>query len=152
MNALRHTRSVYLLAGLLLCACGHDAKRTNPLDPELTPPVRLQAATDDTAGTVTLTWTQYEGEQPFGEYRVLRKVPGLEVVDTLAVIADISVTHSAPAGTFGGSRWQTFAQEDGLAGAVWSMYQSSDGLMWFGTIGSGVSRYDSMDQCDTGGE
>ena len=94
MNTIiSNSKSICLLGGLfLLGACGHDAKRTNPLDPQLTPPVELQIALDDTAGTVTLTWIQYEGEQPFGEYRVLRKVPGLEVVDTLAVIADISFT------------------------------------------------------------
>jgi hypothetical protein len=35
------TKSIYLLAGIfLLGACSHDAKRSNPLDPQLTPPVR----------------------------------------------------------------------------------------------------------------
>ncbi|MBI3242865.1 MAG: fibronectin type III domain-containing protein, partial [Chloroflexi bacterium] len=74
---------VALLLALLSC---HDAPRTNPFDPALTPAVELQVALDDTAGTATLTWTRYEGQQPFREYRVLRKVPGLEAVDTLVSI------------------------------------------------------------------
>ena len=44
-------------------------------------------AVDDTAGTATLTWTQYEGDQPFAEYHILRRVQGLESGDTLATIA-----------------------------------------------------------------
>jgi hypothetical protein len=49
---------------VLLVAC-HDARRENPLDPALTPPVELQVALDDTAGTATLTWSAYAGDQPF---------------------------------------------------------------------------------------
>ena len=78
--------AIVLLLGLAAC---HDAPRTNPFDPALTPPVELQVALDDTAGTATLTWTRYEGQQSFREYRVLRKVPGLEKVDTLAYIAAV---------------------------------------------------------------
>lgn len=64
--------SLWWLAGPLLLAWSHDAPRDNPLDPQLTPPVQLQVALDDTAGTATLTWTRYEGEAEFGEYWVLR--------------------------------------------------------------------------------
>ena len=41
---------------LPLLAC-HDSKRENPFDPVLTSAPQLQVALDDTAGTVTLTWT-----------------------------------------------------------------------------------------------
>ena len=84
------TKSIWLLTGLLaLTACGHDSKRDNPLDPELTPPVQLQVAIDDTAGTATLSWAPYEGEAPFAAYWVLRKVQGLDTVDTLAVVQNV---------------------------------------------------------------
>ena len=54
---------------------------------------------------------------------------------------------------YDGVNWQTFTQEDGLADdLVNSVYQSSDGAMWFGTNPGGVSRYDSIGQCRTGGE
>ena len=81
-------------AGLLvvaLAAC-HDAPRDNPFDPELTSAVEMEMTLDDTAGTVTLTWTPYEGEQPFAEYWVLRKRGGMEAVDTLAVLSQMSQT------------------------------------------------------------
>ena len=86
--------SLRWLAGLLLLAlaCSHDAPRDNPLDPQLTPPVELQVALEDTAGTATLTWSRYEGKAKFGAYWVLRKVPGLEAVDTLASIGDMLQT------------------------------------------------------------
>jgi hypothetical protein len=63
--------------------CSHDAKRENPLDPRLSPPVELTVAVDDTAGTVTLTWSA-SADPTFSKYLVLRKVSGLELVDTLA--------------------------------------------------------------------
>ena len=86
-------RHLWLLTGLaLLLACGHDSKRDNPLDPALTPAVELEVSLDDSAGAATLTWTPYDGDTPFAEYRVLRKVPGLETVDTLAAIADVQAT------------------------------------------------------------
>ena len=59
------------LAGplLLAFACTHDAPRDNPLDPQLTPPVSLQVALNDTSGTVALMWTRYEGGGGFrGEH------------------------------------------------------------------------------------
>lgn len=49
---------------VLLCSC-HDAPRNNPFDPTLTPPVELQVALDDTAGTASLTWTPYLGKAAF---------------------------------------------------------------------------------------
>ena len=99
MTLIYSTRSTWRLPllGLLvwltaLIACSHDSKRDNPLDPELTPAVELQVALDDSAGTATLTWTPYDGETSFTMYWVLRKVPGLETVDTLAAINDVQVT------------------------------------------------------------
>ena len=73
----------WLAGPLLALACSHDSPRDNPLDPQLTPPVTLQVALDDTTGTATLTWTQYEGDQPFAAYWVQRKVRGMEMWDTL---------------------------------------------------------------------
>ena len=64
-----------LLAGLPLLgllACSHDSARDNPLDPERTPPVELQVALDDTAGTATLTWKPYDGEAAFAAYWIIR--------------------------------------------------------------------------------
>ena len=81
----------WLLVGLLaFTACSHESKRDNPLDPELTPPVELQVALDDTAGTVTLTWTPYEGEAPFAAYWIIRIAQAPEVIDTLAVLSDVA--------------------------------------------------------------
>ena len=84
--------SLWWLAGPLLVtlACSHDSPRDNPLDPTLTPPVELQVAMDDTAGTATLTWTRYEGEQPFAAYWVLRNIFESTGVDTLERISDQS--------------------------------------------------------------
>jgi len=59
-----------------LAACSHDAKRGNPLDPELTPPVEMvSAAVDSVAGAATLNWTRYVGDQPFGSYEINRRKP-----------------------------------------------------------------------------
>ena len=77
---------------LALVAC-HDAPRKNPFDPELTPAVELEVALDDTAGTATLTWTPYEGSQPFAEYRVLRNVAKSIEVVTLDTIMDWLTTR-----------------------------------------------------------
>ena len=92
MRYTRNLSSLWWPTGpmLLALACSHNAPRDNPLDPKLTPPVELQVALDDTAGTATLTWTRYGGEAEFEEYWVLRKVQGLESVDTLAAIADVA--------------------------------------------------------------
>jgi len=76
---------------LLLSAC-HDAPRKNPFDPVLTPPVELQVALDDTAGTATLMWTAYVGEQAFAEYWVLRNVIESVQVETLKVIEEVAQT------------------------------------------------------------
>jgi len=73
---------------LLLAAC-HDAPRKNPFDPQLTPPVELSVALDDTAGTAMLTWTSYTGEAEFAEYRVLRNVAKSTEVDTLEVFEEV---------------------------------------------------------------
>ena len=57
-------KPVYSILLLALLGCSHDARRENPLDPELTPAVTLSVAADDTAGTATLTWTRSEGRSP----------------------------------------------------------------------------------------
>jgi hypothetical protein len=91
-----HRQSIWpgvfsLCAVLTLTAC-HDAPRKNPFDPELTPAVELVVALDETAGTATLNWTEYAGEQAFAEYRVLRNVAKFTEVDTLAVIEEAGQT------------------------------------------------------------
>jgi len=55
----------------------------------LTPPVELSVSQNDTNATALLEWTVFEGSTPFAAYRVLRKVPELAAVDTLAVIEDV---------------------------------------------------------------
>jgi ligand-binding sensor domain-containing protein len=51
-------------------------------------------------------------------------------------------TWGAGVGRFDGKRWKNFTKEDGLAGnVVYSILQTRDGAMWFGTE-AGVSRYD----------
>ena len=79
-------------AGLLLLLSCHDAPRTNPFDPALTPPVELQVALDDTAGTAILTWSRYAGKQPFEEYRVLRHIAERTRVDTLVHLPVVEQT------------------------------------------------------------
>lgn len=77
---------------LALCACSHDAPRGNPVDPDLTPPVELQVALDDSAGVVTLRWSPYAGDQPFASYQVERKVQGLESWTALDSLTSASQT------------------------------------------------------------
>jgi hypothetical protein len=86
-------KHVYLILLLLLAGCSHDAKRENSLDPELTPAATLTVAVDDTAGTATLTWNRYEGHSTFAEYRVLRRVEGLQAVVTVATITAADSTR-----------------------------------------------------------
>ena len=82
---MKTTRIIAVLAPLtLLVACGHDASRENPLDPELTPAVGLVAVVDDSAGVVLLSWDQYRGQSDFGTYVVLRNQAQSTIVDTLA--------------------------------------------------------------------
>ena len=80
-----------LLALSALCSC-HEAPRSNPMDPTLTPAVTLTAALDDTAGTVTLTWSQYSGDQAFARYLVIRNKTERIRPDTLARIYSIAQT------------------------------------------------------------
>ena len=94
MNA-RRQRNMLIAGGLLLflTAC-HNPQRKNPFDPELTPPVEnVEATLDGTSGIVVVEWDAYDGAQPFGRYLVLRKVQGLEAVDTLSVITDPELTR-----------------------------------------------------------
>ncbi|MEW6751075.1 MAG: fibronectin type III domain-containing protein [Candidatus Latescibacterota bacterium] len=87
MKGYSHRR-LACLAGLLLLAACHEAPRNNPLDPVSTSPVELSVVLDDTAGTAALTWTPYAGTHPFAEYRVVRKVQGMEADTVLAAIPD----------------------------------------------------------------
>lgn len=82
------------LQGLVLLAagCSHDAPRDNPLDPHLTPPVEVQVALDDSAGTATVTWTRYEGQEPFAAYWVLRNAARSTQVDTLQEVLEANQT------------------------------------------------------------
>jgi hypothetical protein len=75
-----------------LVACSHDARRANPLDAELTPAVSVHSAASDSAGTVALSWTPYDGQIPFAAYWVLRNRPLTTVVDTLARVQDAGIT------------------------------------------------------------
>ena len=94
MLRTRKVSSLWWLAGPLLfaLACSHDSPRDNPLDLTLTPPVELQVALDDTAGTATLTWTRHEGEAEFGEYWVLRNEVESTRVETLDVVSAVDQT------------------------------------------------------------
>lgn len=80
-----------MLACLILAACSHETKRENPLDPQLASAPSLAASANDTTGFVTLSWGSYEGEAPFGAWRVLRQVEGTVQVDTLAWIDEEGV-------------------------------------------------------------
>ena len=63
-------KPIRLIALLSLLGCSHDAKRENPLDPELTPAVTLTAIADDSTGTVRLSW-QASVNATFSKYLVL---------------------------------------------------------------------------------
>jgi hypothetical protein len=86
---MKHIRLIALLA---LLGCSHDAKRENPLDPELTPAVTLTAVMDSTSGVVSLSWTPYSGDTRFASYQVLRNVVNRIDADTLAAIIDAGQT------------------------------------------------------------
>ena len=93
MTAIHLMRFSWLLAVLLaLATCSHDSKRDNALDPALTPPVELQVAVDDTAGTATLTWTTYAGEQPFAAYVLKRNQAEQVAVDVLDTLSSVDQT------------------------------------------------------------
>jgi hypothetical protein len=74
-----------LLSAALLGACSHETRRENPVDPAVSPSVQLlEARFDSTSASVGLLWTRYDGHSELSHYAVLRKVAGLERVDTLA--------------------------------------------------------------------
>ena len=95
MNPLPPLRLRWPLTGLLilwLAAC-HDAPRTNPLDPDLTPAVELQSVIFDIPNaTATLTWSQYQGEQPFQAYRVNRRLSSETTSEVRATITNVTTT------------------------------------------------------------
>ncbi|MBI4529990.1 MAG: fibronectin type III domain-containing protein [Candidatus Latescibacteria bacterium] len=79
-----------LSLGVVTC---HKAERNNPFDPALTPAIDLLSViVDETMGTATLTWTPYQGDQPFAAYRVLRNEAERTVVDTVKVITEVNQT------------------------------------------------------------
>lgn len=86
-SALSVRLAALLLPALISC---HDAPRENPFDPELTTPVELRVTQDASAGTATLTWTQYDGQEPFDRYLVLRNVARSTVVDTLGTLSPVT--------------------------------------------------------------
>ena len=72
---------------LLALACSHDTSRDNPLDPQLTPAVEdVTVTVDEASGAATVTWSAYEGEQPFAAYWVLRREAELVKVDTVRIL------------------------------------------------------------------
>ena len=88
----------YLCLVILLVGCSHEAKRENPLDPELTPPVELVASLSDSTGAVTLTWTPYAGDQTLALCIVQRKVQDKEqwvALDTLTSVEKTTYIDAA---------------------------------------------------------
>lgn len=75
-----------LICLALLSAC-HDARRSSPLDPELTPATSLQATLADSTGHVELTWQPYAGTTELAAWWVLRNEAESRVIDTLATLA-----------------------------------------------------------------
>jgi hypothetical protein len=86
---------IYLLIYTLLLfvmSC-HHPRRNNPFDPVLTPAVELLSVTfDPRHGTATLTWSRYNGGQPFQAYQITRRLSTGIVVDRRATIPDIAET------------------------------------------------------------
>ena len=70
----------------------HDNPRENPFDFVSTPAVEIHTVVvDSLQGTAALTWSQYAGGQPFGEYRVVRRLIGqieAEVRGTISTVGD----------------------------------------------------------------
>lgn len=95
---MRRLLPLLAVVALSWASCSHDAERNSPLDPELTSPVTLQAAVDDTAGVVNLTWTPADADG-YAHYWVLRNRSLSTVVDTLAVLDDDA--HLSHADTVG---------------------------------------------------
>ena len=88
------TLQFFLIAAVLAgstVSC-HDARRSNPVDPDLTPPVELTATLDPGAGSVTLSWSRYAGSAAFARYLVLRDADDSRQVDTLHQIDRADVT------------------------------------------------------------
>lgn len=84
-------RSIAFL-GFLLWGCGHDAHRENPVDPSRSPAVSLTVSLDDSLGAAQLSWSAYDGEEPFSAYWVLRREGELARWDSLSSIDDATRT------------------------------------------------------------
>lgn len=88
-----HLCSVCSVTGLLAVAGCHDTNRNNPLDPELTPAVELHATVlDGRDGAAALTWSMYEGDQPFQAYEIQRRISGEAATVPLGAIAEVTET------------------------------------------------------------
>ena len=71
----------------------HDNPRENPFDPTSTPAVEIHTVVvDSLQGTAALTWSQYAGGQPFGEYRVVRRLIGQIQTETRGIITEVGDT------------------------------------------------------------
>lgn len=84
--------SRFLVIFAFTVGCSHDTDRANPVDPQLTPAVTVSAHLDS-SGAAQLSWTAYQGEQPFARYLVLRNVARSTQVDTLAMISDAGLVE-----------------------------------------------------------
>ena len=91
MSSSKHL--LFVAATAVALASCHDARRSNAVDPDLTPPVELTASLDDVAGSVTLTWNRYAGSADFSRYLVLRGADDSRQIDTLLQIdrADLTI-------------------------------------------------------------
>lgn len=88
---------LFSLIVLALAACSHDSKRANPLDPERTPPVEVEARLDEATGAVALTWRPFNGDEPLSYYRLERRVQGQlawSAKDSLTTATDTTWTDS----------------------------------------------------------
>ena len=86
------------LAAIAWIGC-HDNPRENPFDPVSTPAVEIQSVVvDSLQGTAALTWSQYAGGQPFGEYKVIRRLIGQIQAETRGIITELDDTTFVDAG------------------------------------------------------
>lgn len=104
------------LAVLLAVAC-HDASRDNVVDASLTPGVQLLSAeVDSLQGSVTLTWSRYEGEQPFDSYLVIRRDVGRSEGVIRQVIPVVSQTTYRDSGLVVGASYTYSVQVESQGG------------------------------------
>lgn len=89
-------KNAFVFPFLILLSTGcdiHKSHRSNPFDPEMTPPVELLSVTlDRQQGTAILTWSQYDGPQSFEAYQIDRRIPGVITTDIRGRTTDITET------------------------------------------------------------